>query len=45
MQRGDRVLTTDHEHEGGSVCWKYFAKRNGVEIDRITAARAAPKRG
>ncbi len=36
LQRGDRVLTTDHEHEGGSVCWKYFAKRDGVEIDRIT---------
>jgi selenocysteine lyase/cysteine desulfurase len=35
-QKGDRVLTTDHEHEGGSVCWKYFAKRSGVEIDRIT---------
>jgi selenocysteine lyase/cysteine desulfurase len=34
-QKGDRVLTTDHEHEGGSVCWKYFAKRSGVEIDRV----------
>ena len=34
-QKGDRVLTTDHEHEGGSVCWKYFAKRSGVEIDHI----------
>ena len=35
-RKGDRVLTTDHEHEGGSVCWKYFAKRSGVEIDRVT---------
>lgn len=35
-QEGDRVLTTDHEHEGGSVCWKYFSKRCALEIDRIT---------
>ncbi len=33
--RGDRVLTTDVEHEGGSVGWKYLKKYRGVEIDLI----------
>ena len=35
LQEGDRVLTTDHEHPGGSICWEYFAKRTGVVIDKI----------
>jgi len=35
LQRGDRVLTTDHEHPGGSVCWEYYARRRGVQVDRI----------
>jgi selenocysteine lyase/cysteine desulfurase len=32
---GDRVLTTDQEHEGGELCWKHVARRYGVEIDRV----------
>jgi selenocysteine lyase/cysteine desulfurase len=35
---GDRVLTTDQEHHGGSACWDYVAQRHGVEIDRIAIA-------
>jgi selenocysteine lyase/cysteine desulfurase len=35
LRPGDQVLTTDHEHPGGSVCWEYLAKRRGVEIVRI----------
>jgi len=35
LRRGDQVLTTDHEHPGGSVCWEYLAERRGVEIVRI----------
>ena len=35
VERGDRVLTTDVEHEGGSVGWKYLKKYRGVEIDVI----------
>lgn len=35
LQKGDRVLTSDHEHPGGAVCWEYYAKRRGVVIDRI----------
>ena len=33
LERGDRILTTDQEHEGGSLCWAYLARRRGVEVD------------
>lgn len=35
LSRGDRVLTTDVEHEGGSAVWKHLEKRRGIGIDRI----------
>lgn len=35
---GDRVLTTDQEHHGGSVCWAYQAQRHGVVIDPVAIA-------
>ena len=35
LERGDRVLTTDQEHHGGSHCWTYLARRRGVEIDVV----------
>lgn len=35
LARGDRVLTTDVEHEGGSAAWKHLEKRRGIVIDRI----------
>ncbi len=35
LSRGDRVLTTDVEHEGGSAVWKHLEKRRGISIDRI----------
>ena len=38
LSSGDRVLTTDVEHEGGSAVWKYLEKRRGVAIDRIVIA-------
>jgi selenocysteine lyase/cysteine desulfurase len=40
LAEGDHVLTTDQEHEGGSDCWKYLARRRGIVIDvmRITPA-------
>ena len=38
LERGDRVLTTDVEHEGGSVCWHYLKRRRGVEIDVVSIA-------
>lgn len=36
LKPGDRVLTSDHEHGGGLICWKHFARRSGVVIDTIT---------
>lgn len=35
LTKGQRVLTTDQEHPGGSECWNYFARRYGVGIDRV----------
>jgi len=35
LQKGQRVLTTDHEHPGGEVCWQYYAKRRGVVVDTV----------
>jgi selenocysteine lyase/cysteine desulfurase len=38
LSRGDRVLTADVEHEGGSAVWKHLEKRRGVVVDRIVIA-------
>src|SRR5262245_21822932 len=38
LDRGDRVLTTDVEHEGGSVCWSYLKRRRGINIDLVSIA-------
>ena len=38
LSRGDRVLTTDVEHEGGSAVWTHLEKRRGIGIDRVTIA-------
>ena len=35
LSPGDQVLTTDHEHPGGSVCWEHVAERRRAEIVRI----------
>lgn len=36
---GDRVLTTDQEHGGGLLCWKYLARYHGVLIDTVAIPR------
>jgi selenocysteine lyase/cysteine desulfurase len=33
LERGDRVLTTNHEHHGGELCWQYLQRKRGIEID------------
>jgi selenocysteine lyase/cysteine desulfurase len=38
LERGDRVLTTDVEHEGGSVGWDYLKRRRGINIDLVSIA-------
>jgi selenocysteine lyase/cysteine desulfurase len=35
LERGDRVLTTTMEHEGGSNGWRYRARRDGVVLDAV----------
>ena len=40
LDRGDRVLTTDTEHHGGSICWTYLKKRVGIEIDVVPVGAA-----
>lgn len=35
FSRGDRILTTTHEHEGGTMCWKHVARRQGLELDVV----------
>ena len=36
LKPGDRILTTNHEHGGGLLCWKYFEKYYGAVIDTVT---------
>lgn len=38
LRAGQRVLTTDQEHEGGSMAWEYLAKHRGVIIDQVKIA-------
>ncbi len=35
LEPGDEVLTTNHEHGGGMVCWQYLRKHRGIEIKYI----------
>lgn len=42
MKPGDEVLTTNHEHPGGAVCWDYLVKNHGVKI--VTINMPAPAR-
>jgi selenocysteine lyase/cysteine desulfurase len=37
---GDRVLTTDQEHEGATYCWTHLARQRGLAIDVIRIAPA-----
>ena len=38
LSRGDRVLTTDSEHEGGTACWRHLEKRSGIAVDHVVIA-------
>lgn len=35
LRAGDRVLTSDQEHEGGRACWRHLARRIGVAVDAV----------
>ncbi len=36
LKAGDHILTTNHEHGGGLLCWQYLAKYCGAVIEMIT---------
>jgi selenocysteine lyase/cysteine desulfurase len=38
LNSGDRILTTNHEHGGGLLCWKYLEKYHGAAIDTVSLA-------
>lgn len=35
LKPGDEVLSTNHEHPGGMICWEYLAKHRGIKIVQI----------
>ena len=35
LRPGDEVLTTNHEHGGGMVCWQHLARTRGVVVRYI----------
>jgi selenocysteine lyase/cysteine desulfurase len=41
----DEVLTTNHEHPGGSVCWDYLVKHHGVKVVQIPMPAPAKDKG
>src|SRR5262249_42892978 len=42
FRSGDRVVTTDQEHPGGTSCWEYVARRFGVGLDVVAIAPGEP---
>jgi len=39
LTAGDRILTTDQEHEGGNMGWLYLAQHHGVQVDVVPLPR------
>jgi len=35
LSAGDRVVTTDQEHHGGELCWRWLERRRGIAIDTV----------
>ena len=35
LNAGDRVLSTNQEHDGGTDCWKYLVERRGIVLDTV----------
>lgn len=35
LSPGDRVLTTDQEHHGGELCWRWLERRAGIKVDMV----------
>lgn len=45
LQAGDEVLTTNHEHPGGIVCWEYLAKHRGIKVVQVPMPAPARDKG
>jgi len=45
LKPGDEILTTNHEHPGGMICWDYLAKHRGVKIVQIPMPAPATSKG
>ena len=39
LNAGDRVLSSNQEHEGGTNCWEYLAERRAVVLDTVSITR------
>lgn len=35
LEPGDEILTTNHEHGGGMVCWQYLRRHRGVKVNYL----------
>lgn len=35
LQKGEHVLTTDHEHHGGRAGWDYYVRKVGIVLDEV----------
>jgi len=44
LKPGDQVLTTNHEHGGGMVCWQHLRKHHGIEIVYVHLPRVIESR-
>jgi len=38
LEKGDEVLTTNHEHPGGLGCWQYMAWKKGIVLKELAIA-------
>jgi selenocysteine lyase/cysteine desulfurase len=38
LDAGDRILTSDSEHDGGLLCWRWLARRQGLHVDEVAIA-------
>ncbi len=36
LEPGNRIITTDHEHHGGELCWRWLERRAGAKVDLVT---------
>ena len=38
LENGDHILTSDSEHDGGLLCWRWLARRTGLHVDEVPIA-------